>query len=116
MKNYFHKCTFKVLISVFSLFLLSFPNYLYAQYQKINFGPEKITIKEAFKTIEEQTGLFIDYNTKSFDSSVRISSLSSVKTVGKALDFLLKDFGFPNLFGLALAYIGFFVAITSSSF
>jgi hypothetical protein len=30
--------------------------------------------------------------------------------------FLLKDLGFPNLFGLALAYIGFFVAITSSSF
>jgi hypothetical protein len=33
-----------------------------------------------------------------------------------ALDFLLKDFGLPNLFGLALANIGFFLAITSSSF
>jgi hypothetical protein len=32
-----------------------------------------------------------------------------------ALDFLLKDFGFPNLFGLAFANIGFFVAITFSS-
>ena len=32
-----------------------------------------------------------------------------------ALDFLLKDFGLPNFFGLAFAYIGF-LFITSSSF
>jgi hypothetical protein len=33
-----------------------------------------------------------------------------------ALDFLLKDLGFPKLFGLALAYIGFFFITSSSSF
>jgi hypothetical protein len=32
-----------------------------------------------------------------------------------ALDFLLKDFGLPNFFGLGLAYIGFFF-ITFSFF
>jgi hypothetical protein len=32
-----------------------------------------------------------------------------------ALDFLLKDLGFPKLLGLALAYIGFFFITSSSS-
>ena len=42
------------------------------------------------------------------------SGTSGLHSALYALDFLLKDFGFPNLFGLAFAYIGFFVAITSS--
>lgn len=78
-----------LIIAVFT----SFSVFTYAQHQQVNLKGDKVTLKSAFKQIEQQTQLFVDYNTKDINDSDVISQLPKSNSVKKVLEQLLKDSG-----------------------
>lgn len=61
----------------------------YAQQQQVQLTGNRITLKSAFKQIEQQTKLFVDYNIHEVNDSQIISLLPENKTVREVLEQLL---------------------------
>lgn len=80
------------LLIFMSLFLL-ISSLLSAQQQPVQLSGNDLTLKSAFKQIEQQTGLFVDYNVLEINASQPLKDLPSASTVKKVLDQLLKGTG-----------------------
>lgn len=61
----------------------------YAQQQQVLLTGNRITLKSAFKQIEQQTKLFVDYNIHEVNDSQIISQLPKNKTVKEVMEQLL---------------------------
>ncbi len=83
--------THKTLLLIVFLFV---PLFVFSQEQNINIVDTGITIKQAFRQVEEQTGYSIAFNRTKFDASKRVTiSLKNV-SIEKALSEILKGTGF----------------------
>lgn len=65
------KLLFITALSFYSLFS-------YAQNQQVRLTGNNLTLKTAFKQIEQQTKLFVDYNTQEVNDSRLISKLPKI--------------------------------------
>lgn len=65
----------------------------YAQQQQVRLTGNNLTLKTAFKQIEQQTKLFVDYNTQEVNDSRRISKLPKGSTVKEVMEQLLEGTG-----------------------
>lgn len=66
---------------------------LYAQHQQINLTGTNVTLKAAFKQIEQQTKLFVDYNVDDVNDSEVIKVLPKANNVKIILEQLLQNTG-----------------------
>jgi len=73
------------------LAVLQFPS-LYAQNQSVKFSGDKIAVRDAFKTIEQQTGMTVAYNESLFDVGKLINPVGE-KSVSEAMEDILKNTG-----------------------
>lgn len=71
-----------------------------AQQQQVTLSGSAVTLKEAFKQIEQQTELFVDYNVSVIDETKVINKLPAKGNVKVVLEQLLKglncSFSFSN--------------------
>ncbi|WP_087880590.1 TonB-dependent receptor [Parabacteroides timonensis] len=65
----------------------------YAQQQQVKLTGNNITLKAAFKQIEQQTKLFVDYNTQEVNDSRLVSRLPKNSSVKEVLNQLLEGTG-----------------------
>ncbi|MDD4515884.1 TonB-dependent receptor [Massilibacteroides sp.] len=65
----------------------------YAQHQQVNLRGSNLTLKAVFKQIEQQTKLFIDYNTSDINDSQILTELPQTNSVKTVLEQLLKKSG-----------------------
>ena len=65
----------------------------YAQQQQVRLTGNNLTLKTAFKQIEQQTKLFVDYNTQEVNDSRLISKLPKNSNVKEVLEQLLEGTG-----------------------
>lgn len=82
------------MIRTLFLFLFLICNiFLYGQQQKVRLtGKNDLTLKEAFKQIEKQTKLFVDYNVREVNEKQVIESTSDKEgTVDEIMRYLLKN-------------------------
>ena len=63
--------------------------YTFAQQQQVRLSGNNVSLKEAFKQIEKQTNLFVDYKAQDIDDSRVISSVPGANTVKNVLEELL---------------------------
>ena len=63
--------------------------YTFAQQQQVRLSGNNVSLKEAFKQIEKQTNLFVDYKAQDIDDSRVISSVPGANTVKNVLKELL---------------------------
>ena len=63
--------------------------YTFAQQQQVRLSSNNVSLKEAFKQIEKQTNLFVDYKAQDIDDSRVISSVPGANTVKNVLEELL---------------------------
>lgn len=73
--------------------LSSYSLFSYAQHQQVHLTGSNVTLKSAFKQIEQQTKLFIDYNTQEINDSHLISKLPKNNNVKDVMEQLLKGTG-----------------------
>lgn len=73
--------------------MTSFSVFAYGQHQPVSLTGNKVTLKAAFKQIEKQTKLFVDYSTKDLNDSRIISTLPKDNSVKKVLEQLLEGSG-----------------------
>ena len=81
-KKIFSKLLFVTALSSCSLLA-------YAQQQQVRLSGNNVSLKEAFKQIEKQTNLFVDYKAQDIDDSRVISSVPGAGTVENVLVKLL---------------------------
>ena len=81
-KKIFSKLLFVTALSSCSLLA-------YAQQQQVRLSGNNVSLKEAFKQIEKQTNLFVDYKAQDIDDSRVISSVPGAGTVENVLVELL---------------------------
>lgn len=65
----------------------------YAQQQQVRLTGNNVTLKTAFKQIEQQTKLFVDYNTQEVNDSRLISKLPKDSNVKEVMEQLLEGTG-----------------------
>lgn len=66
----------------------------YGQQQKVTLsGKNGMTLKEAFKQIEKQTNLFVDYNRQDINDAEKIKTIPGGKNVQEVMNALLKASG-----------------------
>ncbi|RHR36803.1 SusC/RagA family TonB-linked outer membrane protein [Parabacteroides sp. AF18-52] len=65
----------------------------YAQQQQVRLTGNNVTLKTAFKQIEQQTKLFVDYNTQEVNDSRPISKLPKNSNVKEVMEQLLEGTG-----------------------
>ena len=65
----------------------------YAQQQQVRLTGNNVTLKTAFKQIEQQTKLFVDYNTQEVNDSRLISKLPKNSSVKEVMEQLLEGTG-----------------------
>lgn len=80
----------KSILIYFITLLLIFPFGVYAQSQKVKLSGSKITLKSAFEQIEKQTGLSVDYDSKSINVNNLVTSSAKEMPVSEAVELLLK--------------------------
>ena len=80
------KLLFITALSFYSLFS-------YAQNQQVRLTGNNLTLKTAFKQIEQQTKLFVDYNTQEVNDSRLISKLPKNSSVKEVMEQLLEGTG-----------------------
>ncbi|MFV0581663.1 MAG: SusC/RagA family TonB-linked outer membrane protein [Parabacteroides gordonii] len=67
--------------------------YSYAQHQQVSLTGSNVTLKTAFKQIEQQTQLFVDYNTQEVNDSRVLTKLPKNSNVKEVMEQLLEDSG-----------------------
>lgn len=67
--------------------------YSYAQHQQVSLTGSNVTLKTAFKQIEQQTKLFVDYNTQEVNDSRVLTKLPKNSNVKEVMEQLLEDSG-----------------------
>ena len=67
--------------------------YSYAQHQQVSLTGSNVTLKTAFKQIEQQTKLFVDYNTQEVNDSRILTKLPKNSNVKEVMEQLLEDSG-----------------------
>lgn len=67
--------------------------YSYAQHQQVSLTGSNVTLKTAFKQIEQQTKLFVDYNTQEINDSRVLTKLPKNSNVKEVMEQLLEDSG-----------------------
>lgn len=65
--------------------------FTYGQHQQVRLSGNNLTLKAAFKQIEQQTKLFVDYNVSDIDDSRKLATLPQGENVKDVLEELLKD-------------------------
>lgn len=75
-----------LLITVLSFFYL----FSYAQHQQVRLTGNNVTLKAAFKQIEQQTKLFVDYNVQDVNDSQVIKTLPKANNVKSIMEQLLE--------------------------
>jgi len=88
----------KSILLYFITLLLIFPLGLYAQSQKVKLSGSKITLKSAFEQIEKQTGLSIDYDSKTINLNDLVTTSAKEMPVGEAVELLLKGTNYAYSF------------------
>ncbi|MEG1748981.1 MAG: TonB-dependent receptor [Tannerellaceae bacterium] len=73
--------------------LLGSSSLTYAQHQQVRLSGNNLTLKSAFKQVEQQTKLFVDYNTQDLNDSQTLKSIPQGKNVQEVMDLLLQDSG-----------------------
>lgn len=89
--NLIHIKAGKTLFRIFimgALFINS--SFVFAQNQQVRLSGNSLTLKSAFKQIEQQTKLFVDYNTQEVNDSQVIKQLPKENSVKNVLEQLLK--------------------------
>lgn len=85
------KKIFSCLWIVLALFL--FTSFAHAQNQKVQLSGSNLTLKTAFKQIEQQAKLSVDYDARIIDTSRPVSSTTKVLTVDELMKQLLRGTG-----------------------
>lgn len=67
--------------------------YSYAQHQQVSLTGSNVTLKTAFKQIEQQTKLFVDYNTQEINDSRVLTKLPKNSNVKEVMEQLLEGSG-----------------------
>lgn len=65
----------------------------YAQHQQVSLTGSNVTLKTAFKQIEQQTKLFVDYNTQEVNDSRVLTKLPKNSNVKEVMEQLLEGSG-----------------------
>lgn len=73
-------------------FILSVPHAV-AQNQQVQLAGSNLTLRAAFKQIEQQTRMSVDYDAKMIDTSVAAPAISKTTTVDEVMELLLQDTG-----------------------
>lgn len=87
----------------------------YAQHQQVSLTGNNVTLKAAFKQIEQQTKLFIDYNTQDVNESRVITKLPPNSNVKEVLEQLLAGTDCSVTFSNGHAIINKLSATTSTT-
>ena len=69
-----------------------------AQNQKVQLSGNNLTLKSAFKQIEEQTKMSVDYDAEIINTSRQVSSVTNTLTVNELLKQLLQNSGYIYTF------------------
>lgn len=89
--NLIHVKAGKTLFRMLLIGLLSISSSLiFAQHQQVNLSGSDLTLKAAFKQIEQQTKLFIDYNVQDVNDSRLIKKLPKQGNVKEVMERLLE--------------------------
>lgn len=75
---------------IMTAILLTFGFFTHAQQQQVRLSGNELTLKAAFKQIEQQTQLFVDYNVHEVNDSQEIKKLPSKNNVKEVLEQLLQ--------------------------
>lgn len=78
--------------------LIASSSIMYAQQQIVRLSGNNLTLKAAFKQIEQQTKLFVDYNTQEINDAQTIKQPPSEKSVKALLEQLLQGTGCSAVF------------------
>ena len=73
--------------------LSSISLFSYAQHQQVRLTGSNVTLKTAFKQIEQQTKLFVDYNTQEVNDSHVLTKLPKNSNVKEVMEQLLEGSG-----------------------
>ena len=73
--------------------LSSISLFSYAQHQQVRLTGRNVTLKTAFKQIEQQTKLFVDYNTQEVNDSRVLTKLPKNSNVKEVMEQLLEGSG-----------------------
>lgn len=73
--------------------LSSISLFSYAQHQQVSLTGSNVTLKTAFKQIEQQTKLFVDYNTQEVNDSRVLTKLPKNSNVKEVMEQLLEGSG-----------------------
>lgn len=73
--------------------LSSISLFSYAQHQQVRLAGSNVTLKTAFKQIEQQTKLFVDYNTQEVNDSRVLTKLPKNSNVKEVMEQLLEGSG-----------------------
>ena len=73
--------------------LSSISLFSYAQHQQVRLTESNVTLKTAFKQIEQQTKLFVDYNTQEVNDSRVLTKLPKNSNVKEVMEQLLEGSG-----------------------
>ena len=73
--------------------LSSISLFSYAQHQQVRLTGSNVTLKTAFKQIEQQTKLFVDYNTQEVNDSRVLTKLPKNSNVKEVMEQLLEGSG-----------------------
>ena len=73
--------------------LSSISLFSYAQHQQVRLTRSNVTLKTAFKQIEQQTKLFVDYNTQEVNDSRVLTKLPKNSNVKEVMEQLLEGSG-----------------------
>ena len=73
--------------------LSSISLFSYAQHQQVRLTGSNVTLKTAFKQIEQQTKLFVDYNTQEVNDSRILTKLPKNSNVKEVMEQLLEGSG-----------------------
>lgn len=71
---------------------------MYGQHQQVNLSGNNLTLKTAFKQIEQQTRLFVDYNIQEVNDSQTIKKIPQGKNVKEVMEQLLQGTGCQVVF------------------
>lgn len=73
--------------------LSSYSLFSYAQHQQVRLTGKNVTLKSAFKQIEQQTKLFVDYNIQDVNDSRVLTKLPKSSNVKEVMEQLLEGSG-----------------------
>lgn len=83
---------------VFLLWAVSFC--VYAQQQPVRLSGQNLTLKAAFKQIEQQTGMSVDYDARVLDTSRPVTGVPDSAPVEEVMRLLLRGSGCTFVIGI----------------